>query len=37
MLAKDDLRINPQKFAKKFKIPLKHFYPLIKEAKILLE
>lgn len=37
MLAKDVLRINPQKFAKKFKIPLKHFYSLIKEAKILLE
>ena len=36
MLAKDVLKINPQKFAKKFKISVKSFDTLIKEAKILL-
>ncbi len=37
MLAKDALKINPQRFAKKFRISAQRFYPLIKEAKILLE
>jgi len=36
MFARDVLRINPQKFSKKFKIPLSNLEPLIKEAKILL-
>jgi hypothetical protein len=36
MLARDVLRINPQRFSKKFRIPLKNLEPLIKEAKILL-
>ena len=37
MLARDVLRIDPQKFAKRLKISPKGLYPLIKEAKILLE
>lgn len=37
MLAKDLLKVNPQIFAKKEKIPLNRLLPLIKEAKILLE
>jgi len=37
MLAKDVLRIDPQKFAKKFKISIKLLELLIKEAKILLK
>ena len=37
MLAKDILKINPQKFAKKFRIPVKYLYSLINNAKILLE
>ena len=37
MLARDVLRINPQKFSKKHKIPLNDLDLLIKEAKILLE
>ena len=37
MLAEDVLKIDPQRFAKKFKIPTKRFYPLIEEARILLE
>ena len=36
MLARDVLRINPQRFSKKFKIPLNNLKPLIKQAKILL-
>jgi hypothetical protein len=36
MLARDVLRINPQRFSKKFKIPINNLEPLIKEAKILL-
>ncbi len=35
MLAKDVLKIDPQKFAKKFKISQKSLYPLIEEAGIL--
>lgn len=37
MLAKDILRINPQKFAKKFGISQKRLYPLIKETRVLLK
>lgn len=37
MLAEDILNINMNKFAKKFRIPIKYLYPLIKEAQILLE
>lgn len=37
MLVQDVLKIDPQKFSKKFKIPVKHLYPLIKEARILSE
>jgi len=37
MLVQDVLKIDPQKFSKKFKIPTKHFYPLIEEARILSE
>lgn len=37
MLAQDVLKINPQKFSKKFKIPLNDLEALIKQAKILLE
>jgi hypothetical protein len=37
MLVEDVLKIDSQKLAKKFKIPIKRFYPLIKEAEILLE
>ena len=37
MLAQDILKIDCQKLAKKFKIPIKRFEPLIKEARILLE
>lgn len=37
MLVKDILKIDPQKFAKQFKISMKSLGPLIKEAKILLE
>ncbi len=37
MLVEDVLKIDFQKLAKKFKIPIKRFYPLIKEARILLE
>ena len=36
MLARDVLRIDPQRFSKKFKIPLNHLQLLIKQAKILL-
>lgn len=36
ILVEDILKINPQKFAKKFKIPIKHLYLPIKEAEILL-
>lgn len=36
MLARDVLKIESEKFAKKFKIPIKTLYPLIKEAKVLL-
>ena len=37
MLVEDVLKIDSQKLAKKFKIPIKRFEPLIKEARILLE
>ena len=37
MLAQDVLKIDPQKFSKKFKIPVKYLYPLIEEARILSE
>jgi len=37
MLAKDVLKIDPQWFAKKFKVQMKLIEPLIKEAKVLLE
>lgn len=37
MLAKDVLRIDSQKFAQKFKIPLENITRLIKESKILLK
>lgn len=37
MLAKDVLKIEPQKFAKKHRIQLKHLRTLISQAKILLE
>ena len=37
MLVEDVLKIDSQKLAKKFKIPIKRFYPLIKEARILLQ
>lgn len=36
MLAQNVLKIEPERFAKKFKIPIKTLHPLIKEAKILL-
>lgn len=36
MLVQNALKIKPEKFAKKFKIPIKTLFPLIKEAKILL-
>ena len=37
MLVEDVLKVDPQKFSKKFKISVKYLYPLIKEAKTLLE
>jgi len=37
MLVQDVLKIDPQRFAKKFSLPVKRFHLLIKEAKILLE
>jgi len=37
MLAKDVLKIDPQRFARKFKVRMKLIESLIKEAKILLE
>jgi len=37
MLVKDVLEINPKKFAKESKMPLKYLTPLVKEAKLLLE
>lgn len=36
MLVQDILRIDSQKFAKRLRIPVKHLYPLIREAQILL-
>ena len=37
MLAQDVLKIDFQEYAKKFKIPIKYFHSLIKEARVLLE
>jgi len=37
MLVEDVLKVDPQKFSKKFKISVKYLCPLIKEAKTLLE
>jgi len=37
MLVEDVLKVDPQKFSKRFKISVKYLYPLIKEAKTLLE
>ena len=36
MLVQDVLKIDPQKFSKKFKIPVKHIYSLGEEVRILL-